>query len=90
MSALLECLVFLIKRGRAVKDVDAHALEGKSPSNRSAEVVGVVEQQIVRTWEELASRRLRVDAETAGNLVARTLTSLDSMDNGWYFTSSTR
>ncbi|TDL24483.1 hypothetical protein BD410DRAFT_785971 [Rickenella mellea] len=77
LGSLLECLVFLVKRS-VTSSKDAQL--GDGVEEQSAEIRKIIHQQIVRTWEELASRRLRLDGGVAGNVVAKTLLSLDAIN----------
>lgn len=75
MSALLECLTFLVKRWRVATNVD-----GKPTEEATQEILDVIKSEVRHVMEELMSRRLRVDGDAAGKYLATTNQSLDKID----------
>ncbi|KAF8156982.1 hypothetical protein B0H34DRAFT_711453 [Crassisporium funariophilum] len=90
LSSLLECMVFLIKRmrndtSRAIQDQDGNAsttsprLGGTALSSDNAAAALVVEQY-GRVWDELRSKRLKVEERAAARLLGKTLEALAGVD----------
>jgi E3 ubiquitin-protein ligase listerin len=75
LVALLECLVFIVRRVRSARE------EVDSVYHEDAEKVLVCEQY-TRVWEACTSRRLRVEDGVAGELIAKSLSRLNAIDEG--------
>jgi hypothetical protein len=75
LAALLECLVFIVRRVRSARE------EVDTVCREDAEKVLVCEQY-TRVWEECTSRRLRVEEGVAGELIAKSLSRLNVIDEG--------
>lgn len=75
LAALLECLVFIVRRVRSARE------EVDSMYREDAEKVLVCEQY-TRVWEACTSRRLRVEEGVAGELIAKSLSRLNAIDEG--------
>ncbi|KAH9835414.1 uncharacterized protein C8Q71DRAFT_765758 [Rhodofomes roseus] len=88
-SALLECLTFLVRRLLNCSAEDAkHLLHGTSAGETASDdaerrkvAQNLVAEQYVRAWEALSKRRLRVEAETAANLIVKSLTGLYQLND---------
>ncbi|KAI0945042.1 hypothetical protein AcV7_001681 [Taiwanofungus camphoratus] len=86
LSALLECLVFVIRRVIHSRPEEASLLMFGAISNtidlgaRSEAVRKLTAGQFARVWEELSSQHLKIEGVTAGQLMVRTLTSLYQLD----------
>ncbi|KAF8955528.1 hypothetical protein BDZ97DRAFT_1764803 [Flammula alnicola] len=78
LSSLLEWTVFLIKRMRADGGRSAQGgpkLEGSTSIETASEAL--VQEQFLRVWEELMSKKLKVEERAAARLLAQTLESVD-------------
>ncbi|CAA7268465.1 unnamed protein product [Cyclocybe aegerita] len=73
LGSLLECMVFLVRRLRN-NDEPAHA--------KAAETV--VREQIARVWEELSSKRLKMEERAAARMLAQTLESLFGVEEALF------
>ncbi|KAJ3517521.1 hypothetical protein NLJ89_g467 [Agrocybe chaxingu] len=73
LGSLLECMVFLVKR----------LWNDNEPTHAQAAET-VVREQIARVWEELSSKRLKVEERAAARLLARTLESLFSVEEALF------
>lgn len=92
LSSLLECLVFLIKRIRTNTRDTAVLLLGTQPEGADfidgdSRVSMLVSELFRRVWEEIVSRRLRVEEAVAGKLLAQTFVSLEQIGSGTSFSS---
>lgn len=90
-SALLECLVFLVRRLLNCSLGDALLLVHGATSERDLDAAGrkraaeiLVAEQFTRSWEALSERRLRVEADTAAGLMTKSLNALYQLDRGEY------
>ncbi|KAL5514390.1 hypothetical protein ACEPAG_2478 [Sanghuangporus baumii] len=72
LSALLECVVLLVKRSRAFS-------EDTSDNDRRHGIAAFVRQQFNRVWEELVKDRLRMRGNAVGKVLARTFVALESL-----------
>lgn len=88
-SALLECLVFLVRRLLNCTLPDAQLLVHGTTTEHDLDEVGrkqaaerLVATQFTRSWEALSERRLRVEADTAASLMAKSLNALYQLDEG--------
>ncbi|KAH7921570.1 hypothetical protein BV22DRAFT_1096259 [Leucogyrophana mollusca] len=81
LSALLECMVFLIRRISNGSQDHAALLSSESGNapDTGQEIQKLVKEQFTRLWDELVSRKLRVDDADAGKLMGKTLVILDRM-----------
>ncbi|KAF8970121.1 hypothetical protein BDZ97DRAFT_1792056 [Flammula alnicola] len=85
LSSLLECTVFLIKRMRADGGRSAQGgpkLEGSTSIETASEAL--VQEQFLRVWEELTSKKLKVEERAAARLLAQTLESLFDVDQSLF------
>ncbi|KDR72553.1 hypothetical protein GALMADRAFT_752797 [Galerina marginata CBS 339.88] len=92
LSSLLECIVFLIKR---IRNDSSRPDEGSSsPAPVTAEAEdssnAVLREQFSLVWEQLSSKKLKVEERAAARLLAQTLESLFSInqrtfDAAWEF-----
>lgn len=84
LSALLECIVFLVKRLRSDARNNEPLLTGSTSVVLDAkeEAEKLVTEQISRVWQELKGSTLKVEGRTAAKLTAQTLVSLDDIDEG--------
>ncbi|KAI0305195.1 hypothetical protein B0F90DRAFT_1702407 [Multifurca ochricompacta] len=78
LSALLECTTFVVRRMR-----DTAGDAGNSVYIAGAEAA-LLRAQYARVWEECASRRLRVEEAVTGELVAKSLVTLNEIDSGLF------
>ncbi|RPD56966.1 hypothetical protein L226DRAFT_615267 [Lentinus tigrinus ALCF2SS1-7] len=92
LSSLLECLVFLVRRVLFAPPEEAtsllHGASADSPSDVDSAIKTILREQTKRTWEELASGRLKVEGKDVGKQLAKTLTTLhklrpDLFDTAW-------
>lgn len=74
--------MFLIKRIRSHTQSHAILFGSMESSDATHEVQQFAREQIVRAWEALASKRLRVEQRAAARLMAQTLLSLHEVDEG--------
>ena len=86
-SALLECLVFLVRRLRNCALADAQLLVYGTSAEHDLDEAGrkqaaekLVATQFNRSWEALNERRLRVEADTAASLMVKSLNALHQLD----------
>jgi hypothetical protein len=101
LSALLECLVFLVKRVRSGGE-EHWILVLASDGGQHGEVDGMeervyqgvqilVQEQVRRVWEALAADSktigLRVEQRAAARLVGQMLVALCDLNKGTYITS---
>ncbi|OCH91295.1 hypothetical protein OBBRIDRAFT_887096 [Obba rivulosa] len=91
LSSLSECLVFLIRRILKSTPVDTALLMSGSPAGRAAEASApsefsakLLEEQVMRVWEELSSGRLKVDGKVAGVNLAQFFKSLLQLDESLF------
>jgi len=75
LSALLECMVFVVRRVRSARE------EADNEYGGDAEKV-LVRDQYTKVWEECTSRRLRVEEGPAAELMAKSLVRLNAIDAG--------
>ena len=90
LSSLLECMVFLIKRMRSNHfrrpDLDQASitatsdLEGHSFSI-SEDTGQLVKEQYSRIWNELGTRKLKVEERAAARLLGKTMEDLGNIDS---------
>ncbi|KAF8899801.1 hypothetical protein CPB84DRAFT_1780009 [Gymnopilus junonius] len=85
LSSLLECLVFLIKRlhsnslrtsipeTEGGQSVQSTSLGGQAPSE------ALVREQLSLVWEQLSSKKLKVEERAAARILARSLESLSGI-----------
>jgi len=76
LKALLECTAFIARRVRGARDG-----AGNSAYDDDA-VKAVVRTQYARVLEESTSRRLRAEESIAGELVAKSMVTLNEIDPG--------
>ena len=76
LSALLECITFVVRRMRSARDKAENSVYGDNAEKE------LVRAQYTRAWEESASRRLKVEEGVAGELVAKSLVRLNEIDAG--------
>ena len=76
LSALLECIVFVVRRVRSARgEVDNFVYSEDTEK-------ALVREQYTRVWEECTSRRLRIEESIAGELIAKSLDRLNVTDPG--------
>ncbi|KAI8986673.1 hypothetical protein BD414DRAFT_460911 [Trametes punicea] len=80
LSSVLESLTFFIRRLISIPREEATALIQGQSEGEDLDIDDAIKtylkEQIGRTWEELCSGRLKVEAGEAGSLLARTLSAL--------------
>ena len=91
LSSLLECMVFLIKRMRSNHfrhpDPDQASITATTPdlggpSFSISETTGrLVKEQYSHIWNELCTRRLKVEERAAARLLGKTMEDLGSIDS---------
>ncbi|EJD05481.1 uncharacterized protein FOMMEDRAFT_103536 [Fomitiporia mediterranea MF3/22] len=79
LSALLECLILLIKRSRVFSD----STSNNDEDNRTAAKT-ILGQQFGRVWEELIKDRLKVQDRTAGKLFTQTFARLADINDALF------
>ncbi|KAL5521576.1 hypothetical protein ACEPAF_2324 [Sanghuangporus sanghuang] len=77
LSALIECVILLVKRSRAFS-------EGTFGDDRRHGVAAFVRQQFDRVWEELVKDRLRMQGTAAGKVLARAFAALESLNESLF------
>ncbi|KAL0570451.1 hypothetical protein V5O48_011508 [Marasmius crinis-equi] len=82
LSALLECLVFLVRRNQ-------RASLFPEASNAEEAVKGLIRGQLERVWAELVkgTSGLKVEGRVAGGLLCRTFGELEKIDEGLWESS---
>ena len=90
LSSLLECMVFLIRRMRSNlshhSDPDRASITATTsdlggPLLSNSEATGrLVKDQYSRIWNELGSRRLKVEERAAARLLGKTMEDLGNID----------
>lgn len=75
LSALLECIVFVVRRVRSAREEVDNEYGGDAEE-------ALVRDQYTKVWEECTSRRLRVEEGTAAELMAKSLVRLNAIDTG--------
>ena len=91
LSSLLECMVFLIKRMRSnhfrgpdpdQASITATASDLGGPSFSISEATGrLVKEQYSHVWNELGTRRLKVEERAAARLLGKTMEDLGNIDS---------
>ena len=88
LSSLLECLVFMIRRITASSSEEAISLLLGKPGEEVVDVDRVVqaflEGQLERTWEELSSSGLKINANNGGTEMAKMFASLYRLRPGMF------
>ena len=75
LSALLECIVFVVRRMRSAREEVDNVYGGDTEKV-------LVRDQYTKVWEGCTSRRLRVEEGTAAELMAKSLVRLNAIDAG--------
>jgi hypothetical protein len=75
LTALLECLVFMVRRVSSAR-------EGVDSGYREDAEKALVCEQYTKVWNACTSRRLRVEEGVAGELIAKSLSRLNVVDEG--------
>lgn len=79
LSALLECIVFMVRR--LLSEQAAVLLsEGQKDGRQAA--TELVREQFKRVWEEISSERLKLDENVAATSLSKTLAALHRADEG--------
>ena len=79
LSSLLECIAFLIKRLR-----NNSARTGDVSSSAGNVVETIIREQFFLIWEQVSSKKLKVEERAAARLLAQTLESLIATDQALY------
>ncbi|KAF9458921.1 hypothetical protein BDZ94DRAFT_1068633 [Collybia nuda] len=87
LSALFECILFLVKRVRGHTQSRAILFGSEVSSDAVQETQQFVNEQVIKVWEELANKRLRVEQRAAARLMAQTLLSLHEIDEALFVSS---
>ena len=80
----MECIVFLVKRKLAA----ASSGGDEEASSSHDDVKKLLTEQLERTWNEISSGKLRVENVASGKAIAKTLVSLEHIDEGKDFHDS--
>ncbi|KZS97217.1 hypothetical protein SISNIDRAFT_482151 [Sistotremastrum niveocremeum HHB9708] len=70
LSALLECVLFIVAKIR------------RQEGSHNAACTELIAEQFDRMWSELTSRRLKVNADQAGQEIAKALLTLQDLNEG--------
>ncbi|CCM05109.1 uncharacterized protein FIBRA_07316 [Fibroporia radiculosa] len=90
LSSLLECIVFLARRvlktvpegePQLLSHPTAEGTDGADLNVHMDIVRTLVNEQVAHVWDELISRRLKVNDETASSLIMRSLTLLYQLES---------
>ncbi|EKM56485.1 uncharacterized protein PHACADRAFT_92839 [Phanerochaete carnosa HHB-10118-sp] len=84
LSALLECVVFMVRRLRG--DQAAVLLSEDQQDGRQA-AIDLVREQFKRVWEEISSERLKTDENLAATSLSKTLMALYEADEELFRTA---